>query len=229
MVMGQRSQLNWDLPAMDSFQVHLAVYGVDPAQGRQTLDELIGLLEIGHVLNKQVRTLSLGERMKCEICVSLLHRPTVLFLDEPTLGVDVTMQARIREFIAEYNRRHGATIILTSHYMADVTALCRRTIVIDHGRILFDGTLAELGARLAPFKVISIDLNRDIDGYSFEQVGEVVSREQRKVTLRVPREASPSAAARLLADLPVQDLTIEDPPIEDVIRDVFARGREPGS
>ena len=226
MVMGQRSQLNWDLPAMDSFLVHLAVYGVDKAQGRATMDELIDLLDIGGILKKQVRTLSLGERMKCEICVSLLHRPSVLFLDEPTLGVDVTMQARIREFIAEHNRRYGATTILTSHYMADVTALCKRIIVIDHGKILFDGPLAALSARLAPFKVIAIDLSRDVDGYNFDLMGDVLAREGRKITLRVAKGEAAAVTSRLLADLPVLDLTIEDPPIEDVIRQLFARGRE---
>src|SRR5687768_8803961 len=152
MVMGQRGQLNLDLPAMDSFLVHMAVYGIDKAQGHKTMNELIELLDIGDVLKKQVRTLSLGERMKCEICVSLLHNPSVLFLDEPTLGLDITMQARIRQFIAEYNQRHGATIILTSHYMADVVALCKRIVVIDRGNLLFDGPLADLSARLAPFK-----------------------------------------------------------------------------
>lgn len=224
MVMGQRSQLNWDLPAMDSFLVHLAVYRIDRAQGQQTLQELIDLLDIGGVLRKQVRTLSLGERMKCEICVSLLHRPGVLFLDEPTLGLDVTMQDRIRDFIREHNRRHGATIILTSHYMADVTALCKRIIVIDHGRILFDGPLAELSGRVAPFKLIAIDLQREPDGYDFARMGHVVSSEGRKVLLRVGKEEAPAVTSRLLADLPVQDLTIEDPPIEDVIRQVFAGG-----
>jgi ABC-2 type transport system ATP-binding protein len=224
LVMGQRSQLNWDLPAMDSFLVHLAVYGIDPAQSRATLDEMIELLDIGPVLKKQVRTLSLGERMKCEICVSLLHRPAVLFLDEPTLGLDVTMQARIRQFIAEYNRRHGATILLTSHYMADVTALCKRIIVINRGRLLFDGPLADLGARLAPFKVIAIDLSRDVDGYRFDALGDVISREERKISLRVPKDAAAAVTGRLLADLPVQDLTIEDPPIEDIISRLFASG-----
>jgi len=228
MVMGQRSQLSWDLPAMDSFLVHLAVYRVDKMQGQKTLHELIDLLDIGPVLKKQVRTLSLGERMKCEICVSLLHRPPVLFLDEPTLGLDITMQARIREFVAEHNRQHGSTIILTSHYMADVTALCKRIIVIDHGQILFDGQLAELSARLAPFKVIAIDLTRDIDGYAFEKLGHVLYHEGRKVTLRVGKEETAAITSRLLADLPVLDLTIEDPPIEDVIRRVFARDGEPG-
>jgi len=229
MVMGQRSQLNWDLPAMDSFLVHLAVYGVDNEEGRRMLNELTGLLDIRHVLGKQVRTLSLGERMKCEVCVSLLHRPSVLFLDEPTLGLDITMQDRIREFIREYNRRFGATIILTSHYMADVIALCRRIIVIDRGRLLFDGPLAALSARLAPFKMISIDLQEDINGYPFEQMGEVLAHDGRKVRLRVGKDQAASVTSRLLADLSVLDLTIEDPPIEDVIRQVFRGGGEAGT
>lgn len=226
MVMGQRSQLLWDLPAMDSFRVQLAVYRVDKTIGKQTLDEMIAMLDIGDVLKKQVRTLSLGERMKCEICLSLLHRPAVLFLDEPTLGLDVTMQGRIREFVAEYNRRYGATIILTSHYMADVTALCKRIVVIDHGKILFDGPLAELGARLAPFKVITIDLESSPDGYNFESIGEVCARKDQKVSIRVPRERAPELAGRLLTELPVRDVTVEDPPIEDVIKMVFAGGME---
>ncbi|MBI4719241.1 MAG: ATP-binding cassette domain-containing protein [Planctomycetes bacterium] len=224
MVMGQRSQTEWDLPAIDSFHLHLAVYGVDKTQGRQTLDELIELLALADILKKPVRTLSLGERMKCELCISLLHRPAVLFLDEPTLGLDVTMQARIRQFITEYNHRHGATIILTSHYMADVTALCKRIVVIDHGRILFDGAIADLTARMAPFKVVAIDLTRDVDGYDFERAGQVIAREERKVTLRVPKEDTAEVTGRLLADLPVLDLTVQDPPIEDVIRRVFAGG-----
>jgi ABC-2 type transport system ATP-binding protein len=224
LLMGQRSQLMWDLPALDSFQVQLAVYGVEKREGRQRLDELIELLDIGGVVRKQVRTLSLGERMKCEICMSLLHRPRVLFLDEPTIGLDITMQARIRQFIAEYNRRHRATVILTSHYMADVTALCRRIIIIDQGRILFDGSLAALSAKLAPFKVIAIDLERDVDGYDFARIGDLLAREGRKVTLRVPKERAADVTTRLLAELPVLDLTIEDPPIEDVIQRAFAGG-----
>lgn len=222
LVMGQRSQLNWDLPAIDSFHVHLAVYQVEKVRRQRIMDELIEMLDIGPVLKKQVRTLSLGERMKCEICVSLLHEPSVLFLDEPTLGLDITMQARIRHFIADYNRRSGSTIMLTSHYMADVTALCKRIIVIDKGRILFDGPIAKLSDRLAPFKVISIDLTRDVDGYDFAPMGHVMTSEARKVTLRVPKDAAAATTSRLLADLPVLDLTIEDPPIEDVIGLVFA-------
>jgi ABC-2 type transport system ATP-binding protein len=226
MVMGQRSQLNWDLPPIDSFHVHLAVYQIDKVKGRQRLDELIELLDLENVLRKQVRSLSLGERMKCEICVSLLHQPDVLFLDEPTLGVDITMQARIREFVAEYNRRYNATIILTSHYMADVTALCKRLVVIDYGQILYDGPLVDLAARLAPFKVIQIELTQDVDGYDFERLGHVLHQEHHKVTLRIDKAEAANVTTHLLADLPVLDLTIEDPPIEDIIRNVFDRGRE---
>jgi ABC-2 type transport system ATP-binding protein len=222
MLMGQRSQMQWDLPVLDSFLVHGAVYGIAKPDYHKTLNELVELLDLGDVLKKQVRTLSLGERMKCEICVSLLHRPAVLFLDEPTIGVDITMQARIREFIGDYNRRHGATIILTSHYMADVTALCKRIIVIDHGRLLFDGALADLSARLAPFKVIKIDLTREVDGYDFAAHGEVLASDGRKAVLRVPKGSAAAATARLLTDLPILDLTIEDPPIEDVIARAFA-------
>lgn len=224
LVMGQRSQLYWDLPAADSFEVQMAIYGVDKGEGGRIRDELIELLAIGPVLKKPVRTLSLGERMKCELCMALVYQPRVLFLDEPTIGVDVTMQTRIRTFIADYNRRTGATVILTSHYMADVTALCKRVVVIDHGKILFDGPLDDLSSRMAPFKVISIDLERDADGYDFARVGEVLARDERKVTLRVAREAAAPAASRLLADLPVLDLDIQDPPIEDVISRVFAGG-----
>jgi ABC-2 type transport system ATP-binding protein len=223
MLMGQRSQMQWDLPVMDSFLVHEAIYDIPHAQFQSTLDELIALLDLTPVLKKQVRTLSLGERMKCEICVSLLHRPSVLFLDEPTIGVDITMQARIREFIAAYNKKHGATIILTSHYMADVMALCKRIIVIDHGKLLFDGALAELSRRLAPFKVIKIDLERDVDGYDFAVHGTLILREARKVSLRVPKERTAQITAQLLTDLPVLDVTIEDPPIEDVISLAFGQ------
>jgi ABC-2 type transport system ATP-binding protein len=222
MLMGQRSQLQWDLPALDSFLVHAAVYDLEKSAYQQTLEELVRLLDLEPVLKKQVRNLSLGERMKCEICVSLLHRPAILFLDEPTIGVDITMQARIREFIARYNRLHKATIILTSHYMADVTALCKRIIVIDHGHILFDGRLDDLSARLAPFKMIRVDLDREHDGYDFAALGEVIVREGRKIAIRVPKGRAPAVTERVLRELPVLDLTIEDPPIEDVIARAFA-------
>jgi ABC-2 type transport system ATP-binding protein len=224
MVMGQRSQLMWDIPALDSFLVNQAVYRIPEKAFRETLDELVELLELGALLKKPVRTLSLGERMKCELAASLLHRPEVLFLDEPTLGVDVTMQARIRQFVADHNRRSGATILLTSHYMADVVTLCRRVVIIHHGRILYDGALAGLADQLAPFKTLALTLERDMNGTDLSAFGEVVSREARKVTLRVPKAETPAATARLLQEFPVADLTVEDPPIEEVIDRVFRDG-----
>jgi ABC-2 type transport system ATP-binding protein len=166
-----------------------------------------------------VRNLSLGERMKCELAIALLHRPRVLFLDEPTIGLDVTMQRRVRQFIAEYNRRTGATVLLTSHYMADVEALCKRVIVIHHGRRLFDGELTALIQRFSVHKVIAVELAGD--GVDLARYGEVVSSESGRVTLRVPKEETARVTGRLLSDLTVTDLTVEDPPLEEVIDRVF--------
>ncbi len=220
LVMGQRNQLLWDIPVIDSFERNRVVYRVPAADYRRTLAELTGLLDLEPLLQRPVRNLSLGERMKCEIAVALLHRPRVLFLDEPTIGLDVTMQRRIRAFLAEYNRVHDTTVLLTSHYMADVEALCSRIVMIDHGRILFDGALQELIRRFSPHKTIVVELDRDaadLSGY-----GEVVASEGSRHTLLVPKVDTPQVTARLLGDLPVSDLTVEDPPIEDVIEQVFA-------
>jgi ABC-2 type transport system ATP-binding protein len=220
MVMGNRNQLQWDLPALDSYELIRAIYRLPQADFAKTRDEFIELLDLGDLVRKPVRNLSLGERMKVEIVGALLHRPQVLFLDEPTIGLDVTMQKRIRAFVAEYNRRFGATVLLTSHYMADVQALCRRVIVIHHGRILFDGGLAELAARFNATKTIGVMLKEgtaDLSAY-----GEVIATDDERVTLRVSRADAPEVTTRLLRDLPVADLTIEDPPIEDVIELVFA-------
>jgi ABC-2 type transport system ATP-binding protein len=173
-----------------------------------------------------VRNLSLGERMKAEIAGALLHHPRVLFLDEPTIGLDVPMQKRIRTFLAEYNRRYDATVMLTSHYMADVQALCKRVIVIHHGRILFDGALSDLGARFAAYKTISVTVT---DGtLEPDRYGDVVGRDGARVFVRVPRAEASRIASRLLADHDVTDVTIEDPPIDDVIDRVFAH-REPSA
>ena len=222
LVMGNRNQLQWDLPALDSFELNRAIYRLARADFLSTRDELVELLDVGDLVRKPVRNLSLGERMKVEIVGSLLHRPVVLFLDEPTIGLDITMQKRIRSFVAEYNRRFEATVLLTSHYMADVVALCRRVIVIHHGRILYDGNLAQLGDRFAAYKTIAVDLQDgavDLSAY-----GEVLERDGDRVTLRVPRAETARVTARLLAEQSVGDLTVEDPPIEDVIELVFARG-----
>jgi len=224
LVMGQRNQLLWDIPAIDSFELNRAIYRIPPADYRRTLDELTDLLELGPLLNKPVRNLSLGERMKCEIAAALLHRPQVLFLDEPTIGLDVTMQRRIRAFIGEYNRRFGATVLLTSHYMADVEALCRRVIVIHHGKLLFDGELASLVQRFTAHKTIVVQLGECES--DLHQYGEVVTCEDGYVTLRVPKSETARITERLLANLPVVDLTVEDPPIEEVIEQVFAQEGE---
>ena len=220
LVMGNRNQLQWDLPAVDSFEMNRAVFGLERQGFRRVLDELVELLEIGDVIRKPVRQLSLGERMKAELAGALLHQPRVLFLDEPTIGLDVAMQRRIRSFVADYNQRHQATILLTSHYMADVQALCRRVIVIHHGAILFDGELRALSDRFTSHKTINVavaDPSAPLDGY-----GEVVAREGDRVTLRVIKEETSLVAAKLLNEQPVSDVTIEDQPIEDVIEQVFA-------
>jgi ABC-2 type transport system ATP-binding protein len=222
LVMGNRNQLQWDLPAVDSFELNRAIYRLRREDFVAMRDEMIELLDIGDLIHKPVRNLSLGERMKVEVVGSLLHRPRVLFLDEPTIGLDITMQKRIRTFIAEYNRRHGASVLLTSHYMADVVALCKRVIVIHHGHILFDGNLSELSDRFAAYKTIDVDL---ADGSAtLEEYGDVLERAGDRVKLRVPKADTPRIAARLLSEQQIADLTIEDPPIEDVIELVFAEG-----
>ncbi len=220
LVMGNRNQLAWDIPALDSFELNRAIYHIPQAEFAKTRDDFIELLELQELVHKPVRNLSLGERMKMEIVGALLHRPRVLFLDEPTIGLDVTMQKRIRHFIAEYNKRYGATVLLTSHYMADVEALCKRVIVIHHGHILFDGALSQLADRFGAFKTIGVTL--DSVGVDLSRYGEVIARENAKVTLRVPRAETSRITGRLLAEHEVLDLTIEEPPIEDVIEQVFA-------
>ena len=222
LVMGQRNQLVWDIPALHSFELNRAIYRIPAEDYHRMLGELTELLELEPLLYKPVRNLSLGERMKCEIAAALLHRPSVVFLDEPTIGLDVTMQRRIRSFIAEYNRRFGATVLLTSHYMADVEALCRRVVVIHHGRLLFDGDLSILVQKFTSHKTIVVqlgDYQADLRSY-----GEVVSCADGRFTLRVPKAKTAHVTERLLADLPVIDLLVEDPPIEEVIERVFAQG-----
>ncbi|MCA9993947.1 MAG: ATP-binding cassette domain-containing protein, partial [Anaerolineales bacterium] len=227
LIMGQRSQLIWDIPAGDSFELNRVIYRIPEADYRAALDELVALLDLGDLIQKPVRNLSLGERMKCEIAGALLHRPGVLFLDEPTIGLDVTMQRRIRTFIGEYNRRTGATVLLTSHYMADVEALCKRVIIIDHGQILFDGDLAALVRRFSPHKTIVIDFqNGAVD---LSRFGEVVAQDVGQVTLRVSKAEAAQVTGRILAEYPILDLTIQDPPIEEIIEQVFSApaGAEP--
>ncbi len=230
LVMGQRNQLVWDIPAVDSFELQRVIYGVPDDEYKATFDELVDLLDLAPLIQKPVRNLSLGERMKCEIAGALLHRPQILFLDEPTIGLDVTAQRRIREFVAEYNRRHGASVMLTSHYMADVEALCQRVIVIHHGCLLFDGDLADLVRTFSPHKTIIVDLEPGAtNGQGIEALrpfGEVIHYSDGQATLKVPKTETAVVTTQLLSNLAVQDLTIQDPPIEDVIEQVFQNGGE---
>jgi ABC-2 type transport system ATP-binding protein len=222
LVMGQRNQLFWDLPAMETFLVNQAIYRIPEPEFRSALDELVELLELAPYLGKPVRNLSLGERMRCELAAALLHRPPVLFLDEPTLGLDVTGAAAVRQFLSDYNGRHKATVLLTSHYMADVTALAQRVVVIDKGRIRFDGKLLELVEKTAPHRVIKVATSEPVSQERLQEFGEVIQAEGLTASLRVARHATKEVAARLLSELPVEDISIEEPQIEDVIRQVFA-------
>ena len=219
LVMGQRNQLMWDIPVVDSFDRNRVVYRLSRDAYRTRVDELTELLDLAPLLNKPVRTLSLGERMKCEVAAALLHHPRVLYLDEPTLGLDVTMQRRLRGFIGDYNKRTGATVLLTSHYMADVEALCPRVIVVHHGAILFDGALADLVARATAHKTLIVDV--DDATVDLSQFGEVVARDGGRITLRVAKAETARITGEILAQVTVSDLTVMDPPIDEVIDRIF--------
>ena len=221
LVMGNKQQLLWDLPAKDTFRLNAAIYGIDDAELKKRVGELGAMLEVEKLLDQPVRKLSLGERMKCELLSSLLHRPEVLFLDEPTLGLDVNAQVAVREFLKRYNEATGATILLTSHYMADITALCSRVLVIHEGKLEFDGDLKELTARFAPKKEIQIELDRDVTA---ADVAVVVDKDatHKDTDGRVARFVVEPAAltatlTRILSRLAPKDLSVQDPPIEDII------------
>ena len=222
LIMGNRNSLMWDLPVADSLDVRKVIYQIDDAAYRERRAKFTEMLDVGDLLTKPVRNLSLGERMKVEILAVLLPAPQVLFLDEPTLGLDLGMQKRIRTFVAEYAAEQGATILLTSHYMADVTALCERVIVIHQGALLFDGDLSELSDRFGALKTITVSVTGSLP--SLEGYGTVTEHGNGKAVLAVPRSDVAAIASRLLADLDVLDLSIEDPPIEDVIERTFASG-----
>ena len=220
LIMGNRNNLNWDLPATDSYDLQRAIYEIPRTDYTERVERFVDLLDLGALIDKPVRNLSLGERMKVEIAGSLLHHPDVLFLDEPTIGLDVTMQQRIRSFLRDHGRSTGATILLTSHYMADIVALCERVIVIHEGAIIYDGALADLAERFAAHKTITVTADR-LSG-SLDSYGTVVTATERVATVQVPRAEVSAVARRMLADMDVVDISIADPPIEDVISDVFA-------
>src|SRR5213593_2032209 len=226
LVLGNRQQLVWDLPPEETFQLNRAIYDIAQPDYRERLAELVALLELGDLLDKPVRQLSLGERMKCELAAALLHRPPILFLDEPTLGLDVTAQEAIRGFLTAYRERHGATVLLTSHYMQDVTALASRVLIINRGRLLYDGGLDALVARIARTKRIELVLGDGATADALAAFGELKSFRFPNAVLEVPRDEAAATSARLLAVLPILDLSIEDLPIEDVIRRAFTGGVE---
>jgi ABC-2 type transport system ATP-binding protein len=225
LVMGQKQQLLWDLPALDSLRINGVVYGISDGEMKRRIGELAELLSIEDKLNQPVRKLSLGERMKAELLAALLHRPQVLFLDEPTLGLDVNAQVSVREFLQEYNRRYGATILLTSHYMADITALCDRVLLIHQGKLIYDGALDGLLDRFAPYRQVHLELQHCDFNIDWSLYGEIENVSGREVKLIVHREELTQIVAKLLAELPVIDLTITDPPIEEIIGRVFQSGR----
>lgn len=225
LVMGQKQQLLWDLPPVETYALNRAIFDVPPEQYRETMAELTELLDLAALSGKPTRQLSLGERMKCELAAALLHRPTTLFLDEPTIGLDVSMQVAIREFIRTYNQRYEATVLLTSHYMDDVTALCSRVIVIDKGVIIHDGDLRGLVESMHPDKLVSFTLTESPSTEVIERMGTVVTSEPGRLVLRVNRAALRDVVSHALSTLPVADLSVEDPPLEDVLRQVFHNAR----
>ena len=225
LIMGQKNQLWWDLPAMESFILNKEIYEVADEKFNTVVNELADMLEVKDILKIQVRKLSLGQRMKCELIAALLHSPKVLFLDEPTIGLDVVAQKKMRDFIKGYNEKFNATIILTSHYMGDVKELCKRVIIIDKGTILYDGLLAKLQEKFAPYKVISVDFSKEVKKDALQAIGEIKEQAGIHAIIHIPANEAAGRVSKLLDKFPVEDLTIEEPPIEDIIRDVFSEGK----
>ena len=224
LLLGQKNQLWWDLPARESLQLNAKIYGLAPDAFEESVAQLTELLDVRDKLHVMVRELSLGERMKLELIAALLHRPQVLFLDEPTIGLDVVSQKKVREFLRHHNAAHKTTILLTSHYMADIQELCPRVIIIDHGKIFFDGRLTDVVDRFADFKLVTLQFSGTAAGSSdLEKYGAVVARTPASVTLRVKRDCVISACKALLDELPISDIDIEEVPIEEVIGQIFAR------
>jgi ABC-2 type transport system ATP-binding protein len=226
LVMGNKSQLWFDIPAMDSLRLNKEIYGVDEQGFKKTVDELSALLDVQSLLNVPVRNLSLGERMKMELIASLLHRPRVLFLDEPTIGLDVVSQKKIRAFLKEYNRKTRTTILLTSHYMADIQALCERVMVINHGQLVYDGGLKEIARRFGRNKTVKVSFTKPVLAKALKVFGQVSSEEDGRFALKVPSAKATGVARTLLTRFPVADITIEEAAVDDVIRALFQQGKK---
>ena len=225
LVLGQKNQLWWDLPAAESLELNRVIYGLDRIEAQKTIDELTELLDVREKLGVMVRELSLGERMKMELIAALLHRPKVLFLDEPTIGLDVISQKKVRSFLREYTARHRITTLLTSHYMQDIQELCERVIIIDHGQVFFDGALQDIIDRLATHKIMTLSRRKGLPETDFTPYGEVLEKSTDEVKLKIPRGQIVPATRDLIAALQVDDFTVEDVPIEDIIREVFLTRR----
>ncbi len=223
LILGQKNQLWWDLPAAESLELNRVIYGITPAAARKTIDELTELLDVRDKLGVMVRELSLGERMKMELIAALLHRPKILFLDEPTIGLDVVSQKKVREFLRDYTARNRITTLLTSHYMQDIEELCERVIIIDHGTVFFDGALQDIIDKLATHKQVTLVRRKGFAGADFSAYGEVLERNDNEVKLKIPRSKIVAASQDLIAKLHVDDFTVEDVPIEEIIRAVFAQ------
>jgi ABC-2 type transport system ATP-binding protein len=227
LVMGQKNQLWWDLPAQESFRLHQEIYRIEPTQFEATKDELVDLLNVRQLLSQPVRELSLGERMKMELIAALLHSPEVLFLDEPTIGLDVVAQHNIQTFLRHYQQVRKITILLTSHYMKDVAALCRRVVVIASGKIMYDGSLVGIIDRFSKHKIVTLQLAEDYAAVDWNRYGEPLEVQAPKVRLRILREVVPEVLAAILANHPIEDVSVEDLPLEQVIAELFSQaGRE---
>ena len=222
LIMGQKNQLWWDLPPWESFILNKEIYEISDDQFSKVLDKLSTMLDVKDILKIQVRKLSLGQRMKCELIAALLHSPKVLFLDEPTIGLDVIAQQNMREFIKEYNQEFNATIILTSHYMEDVKRLAKRVIIINEGKIIYDGLLDKIVNKFAPFKIIKVDFEKEVSLEKLKEFGLVEDYSQTHATIQVKKGEVASKTSKLLSDFDILDLTIEDPAIEGIIREIFS-------
>jgi ABC-2 type transport system ATP-binding protein len=221
LILGQKNQLWWDLPASESLELNRVIYGIEPSSAQRTIDELTELLDVREKLAVMVRELSLGERMKMELIAALLHRPKVLFLDEPTIGLDVISQKKVREFLREYTARNRITTLLTSHYMQDIEELCDRVIIIDHGQVFFDGALQDIIDKLATHKIMTLSKRKGLRETDYTSYGEILEKCATEVRLKIPRERIVAASRDLIAALEVDDFTVEDVPIEDIVRTVF--------
>jgi len=223
LVMGQKNQLMWDLPAIDTFNLNRETYEILKNDFNDLLDELVEIFDIKDILNQQVRKLSLGQRMKCELIASLLHKPKILFLDEPTIGLDILIQKKLRQFIKEFNRRYGTTVILTSHYMDDVKEIANRVIIINQGNLVFDNSIKELSHTYANYKILSLTLNKDVDKKTVQTLGEVVSFNYPQLILKVKPELIAETTSRALSILDVDDIDIREPELKDIVTKIFEK------